>query len=757
MPNPIKVGRKERMTFAKIAEDFDKMPNLIDIQTSSYKWFIEKGLKEAFDDISPIRDYANKLSLDFIDYHVAENPKYTQEECKERDTTYAAPLKVTARLRNNETGEVKESEVFMCEFPIMTEKGTFIYNGAERAVVTQLVRSPGAYFANTEKDKTGKTLFTSQVIPNRGAWIEYEAETGDTVAVRLDRNRKQPLTVFLRALASPEGKREEARKANSWWGLKKALVEGTNQEIINLFDADPVIVKTLEKDKESHDYATGIQEIYRKLRPTEPASLESAMSLFNSIFFDDRRYDLEKVGRFKYNQKLGLLDRIAGEKAGEDVIDPNTGEILVEEGQIIDTETAETIQNAGVFAVTVYSPDPDKTHEKTKVIGNGFVNVEYFIANYYNEYKSVDLKKAGIAGEAYYPVLKELLEAAVKNGFEAKDLQSILSDNKSELSPKYILPQDVVASVSYFLNLYYSVGRVDDIDNLGNRRLRTVGELLQNQFRIGLSRMEKIVKEKMTAQDVEMATPQQLINSRPVISAVKEFFGSSQLSQFMDQNNPLAELTHKRRLSALGPGGLSRDRAGFDVRDIHYTHYGRMCPIETPEGPNIGLIGSITTYGKVNEYGFIETPYRVVKHKTVNGKTETIVTDEIQYLPAWREDEIYYDKDGNKKQCVIAQANEPLDKDGHFLNEKVLSRRLHGEIALSLREEVDFMDVSPKQVVSVAAAMIPFLENDDANRALMGSNMQRQAVPLLVTEAPFVATGIEYKAACDSGVVVLAK
>ena len=759
MPNPIKVGKKERMTFAKINEDFDKMPNLIEIQTSSYDWFLKQGLKEAFDDISPIRDYANKLSLEFIDYRLSDEPKYSQEECKERDATYAAPLKVTARLINNETHEVKESEVFMCEFPIMTEKGTFIYNGAERAVVTQLVRSPGAYFDNKQKDKSGNTLFTSQVIPNRGAWIEYEAETGDTVAVRLDRNRKQPLTVFLRALGVPEEERQDVRELNDWWILRKALIEGSNQEIINLFDADPRIVKTLEKDKESKDYASGVQEIYRKLRPTDPASLESARSLFNSIYFDDRRYNLDKVGRFKYNQKLGLLDRIAGEIAAEDVINPETGEVIIEKGKFITTETAELIENCGVFSVKLVSANPEMPNDVTKVIGNNFVDIEFFISEYYPKFKKFDLKETTLPSKVYYPELKEILERAK----DLDELYEALEDKKSDLSPKYILPADIVASVSYFLNLYYGIGKVDDIDNLGNRRLRTVGELLQNQFRIGLSRMEKNVKEKMTAQDLEMATPQQLINSRPVISAVKEFFGSSQLSQFMDQNNPLAELTHKRRLSALGPGGLSRDRAGFDVRDIHYTHYGRMCPIETPEGPNIGLIGSITTYGKINEYGFIETPYRVVKHVTKKDKktgeevTETFVTDEIQYLPAWKEDEIIFDEQGRKIECVIAQANEPLDEKGHFLNEKVLSRKLHGEIALSQKKDVDYMDVSPKQVVSVAAAMIPFLENDDANRALMGSNMQRQAVPLLVTEAPYIGTGIEYKAARDSGVVVLAK
>ncbi|MGN0704615.1 MAG: DNA-directed RNA polymerase subunit beta [Lentihominibacter sp.] len=700
MPNPIKLGRKERMTFSKINE-VAEMPNLIQIQTDSYDWFVREGLREVFEDISPIKDYADNLVLEFIDYSLTDSPKYEQEECKERDVTYAAPLKVKVRLVNKATGEVKEQEVFMGDFPLMTEKGTFIYNGAERVVVTQLVRSPGPYY-DKEIDKSGKNLFFTTVIPNRGAWLEYETDSNEIISVRVDRTRKQPVTTLLRALGF-----------------------GSNQEIIDIFGEEPRLLKTLEKDTTTN-YEEGLKEIYKKLRPGEPPTVESAQSLFNSMFFDPKRYDLAKVGRYKYNKKLGLYNRIAGNVAAEDIIDPNTGEILAEKDQKIDKQLARQIENSGIEFVMIKGAI-DET-QTTKVIGNQFVDIKTYI-----EFDISDLK---IADKVYYPVLMEILDE--NEGQE--EIREALRLRKNELSPKHILVADVIASVSYLLNLNYGIGNIDDIDHLGNRRLRTVGELLQNQIRIGLSRMERTIKERMTTQDITEVTPQGLMNIRPVTAAVKEFFGSSQLSQFMDQNNPLAELTHKRRLSALGPGGLSRERAGFEVRDVHHSHYGRMCPIETPEGPNIGLIGSLTTYGIINEYGFIETPYRIVDKET--GR----VTEEIQYLTA-----------DDEEDKIVAQANEPLDSEGYFVNLKVAARGKGGDIDLVPREAVDYMDVSPKQVVSVATAMIPFLENDDANRALMGSNMQRQAVPLLVTEAPYVGTGMEHKAAKDSGVVIIAK
>ncbi len=702
MPRPIKVGRKERMTYAKINEVCE-MPNLIQIQTDSYKWFIEEGLKEVFEDISPIKDYADNLVLEFIDYSLTDVPKYGQEECKERDVTYAAPLKVKVRLINKETGEVKEQEVFMGDFPMMTEKGTFIYNGAERVVVTQLVRSPGPYYDVTF-DKSNNKLFSTTIIPNRGAWLEYETDSNEIISVRVDRTRKQPVTTLLRAI-----------------GL------GSNQEILDVFGDDVRLKKTLEKDT-SVNHEEGLKEIYKKLRPTEPPTVDSARALINSLFFDPKRYDLAKVGRYKYNKKLGISNRINGAIAAEDVINPETGEIIVEKGQKINRDLAVEIENSGVQYVYAYGIDKDKEESVTKVIGNNFVDLKYHV-----DFDTTELK---IPNKVFYPVLREILE----NCSTEEEIKEKLVQRKNELSPKHIIIEDIIASVSYILNLNYGIGAVDDIDHLGNRRLRTVGELLQNQFRIGLARMERVVKERMTIQDIDVTTPQALINIRPVTAAIKEFFGSSQLSQFMDQNNPLAELTHKRRLSALGPGGLSRERAGFEVRDVHHSHYGRMCPIETPEGPNIGLIGSLTTYGIINEYGFIEAPYRVVD------KATNTVTDEIHYLTADEEE-----------MMVIAQANEVLDSEGHFLNAKVASRGENGEIALMPREQIDYMDVSPKQVVSVATAMIPFLENDDANRALMGSNMQRQAVPLLVSEAPFVGTGMEYKAARESGVVILAE
>ncbi|MBR4020167.1 MAG: DNA-directed RNA polymerase subunit beta, partial [Firmicutes bacterium] len=700
MPKPIKVGRKERMTFSKINE-VGTMPHLLDIQTKSYDWFIKEGLREVFEDISPIKDYSDNLILEFIDYSLNDPPKYEQEECKERDVTYAAPLKVRVRLVNKETGEVKEQEVFMGDFPLMTEQGTFIYNGAERTIVTQLVRSPGPYYG-VETDKSNKKLYSTQIIPNRGAWLEYETDSNEIISVRVDRTRKQPLTTLLRAL-----------------GI------GSNAEILEIFGEDYRLLRTLEKDTTT-DYESGLKEIYRKLRPGEPPTVESARSLLNSLFFDAKRYDLAKVGRYKYNKKLGLSQRLVDAVAAEAIINPNTGEIMVEAGQKISRDMAMVIENAGLPYVMAQSKDDESV--STKVIGNQFVELA--------QYVDFDLTGLKVAEKVYYPVLMEILESCQTEN----EIKAALEDRRHDLSPKHIIMADIIASVSYILNLNYGLGSTDDIDHLGNRRLRTVGELLQNQFRIGLARMERVVKERMTIQDMEVTTPQALMNIRPVTAAIKEFFGSSQLSQFMDQNNPLSELTHKRRLSALGPGGLSRERAGFEVRDVHYSHYGRMCPIETPEGPNIGLIGSLTTYGIINEYGFIETPYRVVD------KATGVVTEDIRYITA-DEEELF----------IVAQANEPLDEAGHFVNAKVAARGVGGEIAMFPRETVDLMDVSPKQVVSVATAMIPFLENDDANRALMGSNMQRQAVPLLVSEAPYVGTGMEYKAARDSGVVILAK
>ncbi|MDR3072569.1 MAG: hypothetical protein LBU41_03660 [Clostridiales Family XIII bacterium] len=693
------------MSYSQIQEVCD-MPNLIQIQTHSYNWFVKEGLREVFADISPIKDYAGNLILEFLEHKLNtpdDPPKYSQEECKERDATYAASLKVQVRLINKETGELKEQEVFMGDFPLMTEKGTFIYNGAERVVVTQLVRSPGPYFGR-EIDKSGKHLFTAQIIPNRGAWLEYETDSNEIIYVRVDRTRKLPLTTLLRAL-----------------GLS------SDKEITDLFGEDDRLIKTLEKDP-SKDSDEGIKEIYKKLRPGEPPTVENARSLLESLFFEPRRYDLAKVGRYKYNKKLGLSNRLSGLTLAEDVADPNTGEILFESGAVLSREDALTIENAGLHRVKVFSTDSAEPDTTCFVIGNNFVDPA--------QYVGFDMRELGFTEKVHYPTLMKIL----KENKNETDIREACRQEKAHLSPKHILIDDIVASASYILNLVHGIGMVDDIDHLGNRRVRTVGELLQNQFRIGLARMERVVRERMTIQDVEVTTPQALMNIRPVTAAIKEFFGSSQLSQFMDQNNPLAELTHKRRLSALGPGGLSRERAGFEVRDVHHSHYGRMCPIETPEGPNIGLIGSLTTYGRVNEYGFIETPYRKVNKGTGQ------VSDQIDYLTA-----------DDEEVLIIAQANEPLDRDGFFVNNRVTARGVGGEIDLVPKEEIDYMDVSPKQVVSVATAMIPFLENDDANRALMGSNMQRQAVPLLVTDAPIVGTGMEYTAARDSGVVVLAK
>ena len=697
MPKPVKVGRKERMTFAKINE-VCQMPNLIDIQTKSYDWFVKEGLAEVLEDVSPIWDTTNTLRLSFTDYSFSDTPKYSQEECKDREATYATSLTVKVRLKNMETGAIMEQDVFMGEFPLMTEKGTFIYNGAERAIVTQLVRSPGPYFG-VEVDKSNQSLYSAQIIPNRGAWLEYETDSNSILYARVDRQRKLPITTFLRAL-----------------GLS------TNKDILDVFGDDPRLMSTFEKDS-AKDRDDGLREIYRRLRPGEPPTVENAKSMLNALLFDPKRYDLAKVGRYKYNKKLGIHDRLVDAIAAEDVIDPNSGEVLVEEGQVISRAMAMTIEDAGVLSVEVKSKQHE--HETTKVIGNNFVDP--------SKYVNFDVAPLKLSEKVFYPVLKEILD---ENDTD-EDIKAAMAARKHELSPKHIILEDIIASVSYMLNLNFGLGKTDDIDHLGNRRLRTVGELLQNQFRIGFARMEKAVRERMTT---ENATPQQVINIRPITAAVREFFGSSQLSQFMDQNNPLAELTHKRRLSALGPGGLSRERAGFEARDVHYSHYGRMCPVETPEGPNIGLIGSLTTYGIINEYGFIETPYRKVDKET------GIVTKQVDYLSA-----------DDEELMIVAQANEPLDENDRFVNQKVAVRGVAGEITMVPRSEVDYMDVSPKQVVSVATAMIPFLENDDANRALMGSNMQRQAVPLLMTEAPFVGTGIEYKAACDSGAVVLAK
>ena len=698
MPHPVTIGKRKRMSFSKIKEIAD-VPNLIEIQVDSYKWFLEEGLKEVFDDISPIEDYTGNLILEFVDYSLDENPKYDIEECKERDATYCAPLKVKVRLINKETGEIKEQEVFMGDFPLMTERGTFVINGAERVIVSQLVRSPSVYYAE-ERDKTGKRLISSTVIPNRGAWLEYETDSNDVISVRVDRTRKQPVTVLLRAL-----------------GI------GTDAEIIELLGEDERLSATLEKDN-TNTVEEGLIEIYKKLRPGEPPTVESASSLINALFFDPKRYDLAKVGRYKFNKKLAICYRIMNRVAARDIVNPETGEVFVKAGETIGYNVAKDIQNAGINVVHLLIDD----EKEIKVIGNNFVDIEAHV-----DFDISDLK---IKEKVHYPTLKEILD----NYDDEEEIKEAIKSRMKELIPKHILLDDIIASISYEFNLFYGVGTIDDIDHLGNRRIRSVGELLQNQVRIGLSRMERVIKERMTVQDMESITPQALVNTRPVSAAIKEFFGSSQLSQFMDQTNPLSELTHKRRLSALGPGGLSRERAGFEVRDVHHSHYGRMCPIETPEGPNIGLINSLGTYAKVNEYGFIESPYR--KYDKETGR----VTNEIHYLTADEED-----------LFVRAQANEPLTEDGEFINNRIACRTVNGALELLSPDKVDYMDISPKQVVSVATAMIPFLENDDANRALMGSNMQRQAVPLVRREAPIIGTGIEYRAAKDSGAVVVAK
>ena len=696
---PVQLGKTTRMSFARINEVLD-MPNLIEVQKNSYRWFLEEGLKEVFRDISAITDYTGNLVLDFIDYRLDDKPKYSVEECKERDVTYAAPLRVRARLLNKETGEVKEQEIFMGDFPIMTESGTFIINGAERVIVSQLVRSPGIYYGMTY-DKTGKKLFTSTVIPNRGAWLEYETDSNDIFYVRIDKNRKIPVTTFIRAL-----------------GL------GSDQEILDFFGEDERILATIQKDA-TKNMEEALLEVYRRLRPGEPPTVESAQSHIDALFFDPRRYDLSRVGRYKYNKKLAISARIAGRKLAAVVVNPLTGEIMGEEGEILTREKALAIEKAGVDTAYI-----DVEGTVVKVISNGMVDLnDYF--------PDVDAKALGINEKVRFCVVQEILE----QNLEGDALNDMIVSRADDLIPKHIIKADILASINYINNLAMEVGKIDDIDHLGNRRIRSVGELLQNQFRIGFSRMERVIRERMTiqAQDMDVITPQALINIRPVVAAIKEFFGSSPLSQFMDQTNPLAELTHKRRLSALGPGGLSRDRAGFEVRDVHYSHYGRMCPIETPEGPNIGLISYLATFAKINEYGFVEAPYRRVDKET------GVILDEVVYMTADVEDDY-----------IVAQANEPIDENGCFARARV-NARYRDEIIEVERERVDFMDVSPKMVVSVATAMIPFLENDDANRALMGSNMQRQAVPLLKTQSPIVGTGMEYKAAVDSGVVVLSK
>ena len=698
---PVKAGKSMRMSYSRQKEVLE-MPNLIEVQKESYKWFLDEGLKEVFDDISPIADYSGHLSLEFVDFTLCEDDvKYSISECKERDATYAAPLKVKVRLYNKENDEINEHEIFMGDLPLMTETGTFVINGAERVIVSQLVRSPGIYYG-IDHDKVGKELFSCTVIPNRGAWLEYETDSNDVFYVRVDRTRKVPITVLIRAL-----------------GI------GTNQEIIDYFGEEPKIVASFGKDV-ANSYEEGLLELYKKIRPGEPLTVESAQSLITAMFFDPRRYDLAKVGRYKFNKKLALRNRINGQVLAEDVVDVTTGEIIAEKGTTVTRELADAIQNAGVPFVWVQAEE-----RNVKILSNLMVDINAQI-------EGIDAKELGVTEAVYYPVLAKILE----ENEDIEDIKQEIRRNISELIPKHITKEDILASINYNMHLEYGVGHDDDIDHLGNRRIRSVGELLQNQYRIGLSRLERVVRERMTTQDLEGISPQSLINIKPVTAAVKEFFGSSQLSQFMDQNNPLGELTHKRRLSALGPGGLSRDRAGFEVRDVHYSHYGRMCPIETPEGPNIGLINSLATYARINEYGFIEAPYRKIDKSDPKNPR---VTDEVVYMTADEEDNYH-----------VAQANEALDEEGHFVRNSVSGRYLD-ETQEYEKTMFDYMDVSPKMVFSVATALIPFLQNDDANRALMGSNMQRQAVPLLNTEAPVVGTGIEPKAAVDSGVCVVAK
>ena len=700
--HPITSGKSMRMSFQTQKEVLE-MPNLIEIQKDSYQWFLDAGLKEVFRDIFPIEDFAGHFSLDFVNFKLARDEvKYSIEECKDRDTTYAAPLKVKIRLTNKDKDEINEHEIFLGDLPLMTDTGSFVINGAERVIVSQLVRSPGIYYT-IDHDKIGKELFMSQVIPNRGAWLEYETDSNDIFYARVDRTRKVPITVLLRA-----------------FGL------GTNTQIIDMFGEEPKIMASFAKDP-SENYQDGLLELYKKIRPGEPLSVDSAESLLRAMFFDARRYDLAKVGRYKFNKKLHFKNRIKGHTLARDVVDENTGEVLAQADTVVDAQTATAIQNAAIPAVWIKGVE-----REVKVLSNMMVDIESYVP------ELTDPKSIGVTEQVYYPVLQKLLEEN-----EGEELIKAIEKNINELIPKHITREDIFATVNYNMHIEEHIGSKDDIDHLGNRRIRAVGELLQNQYRIGLTRMERVVRERMTTQDIESITPQSLINIKPVTAAVKEFFGSSQLSQFMDQNNPLSELTHKRRLSALGPGGLSRERAGFEVRDVHYTHYGRMCPIETPEGPNIGLINSLASFARVNEYGFVEAPYRVVDKS--QDPENPRVTEEVVYLTADEEDNF-----------TVAQANEPLDAEGHFVNNNV-SGRYRDETSEFKKKNIDLMDVSPRMVFSVATSMIPFLENDDANRALMGSNMQRQAVPLMITDAPVVGTGMETKAAVDSGVCVVAK
>ena len=700
---PIKTGKSFRMSYSR-QEEVLEMPNLIEVQKDSYKWFLDEGLKEVFDDISPIADYSGHLSLEFVDFTLCEDDvKYTIDECKERDATYAAPLKVRVRLYNKENDEINEHEIFMGDLPLMTKTGTFVINGAERVIVSQLVRSPGIYYGIAH-DKFGKKLYSATVIPNRGAWLEYETDSNDVFYVRVDRTRKVPITVLIRAL-----------------GI------GTNAEIIDLFGEEPKILASFTKDT-SESYQEGLLELYKKIRPGEPLAVDSAESLITSMFFDPRRYDLAKVGRYKFNKKLNLKNRVTGQVLAEDVVSAVTGEVVAEKGTKITRELAGMIQNSAAPYIWVEGEDESRN---IKVLSNLMVDLQSVV--------DIDPAEVGVTEQVYYPVLAGIIE---ESAGDVDEMKRMIKRDLHDLIPKHITKEDILASINYNMHLEYGLGNDDDIDHLGNRRIRAVGELLQNQYRIGLSRMERVVRERMTTQDQDGISPQSLINIKPVTAAVKEFFGSSQLSQFMDQNNPLGELTHKRRLSALGPGGLSRDRAGFEVRDVHYSHYGRMCPIETPEGPNIGLINSLACYARINEYGFIEAPYRKVdKSDPMN----PVVTDEVVYMTADEEDNYH-----------VAQANTPLDEEGHFINKNV-SGRYREETQDYERNKFDYMDVSPKQVFSVATALIPFLQNDDANRALMGSNMQRQAVPLLTTEAPVVGTGMEVKSAVDSGVAEVAE
>lgn len=699
---PVKLGNVTRVSYSRIDEVLE-MPNLLSLQKDSYDWFLAEGIKEVFEDISPIVDYSGNLVLEFVDFKLDSETKYSIAECKERDATYASALRVKTRLRNKETEEIKEQEIFMGDFPLMTDTGTFVINGAERVIVSQLVRSPGIYYS-IEKDKVGKNLISSTVIPNRGAWLEFETDSNDIFYVRVDRNRKVPVTTLIRALGV-----------------------GTDEEIVNLFGDEPKIIATIEKDVATN-YEEGLIELYKKIRPGEPPTVESSESLLRSMFYDPKRYDLAKVGRYKFNKKLAFRNRVKGFVLAENVIDVLTGEVIASEGEKITKELADKIQNTGVISISVYVEDA----KTLKVISNLAVNIDEYLASFSLKKEDVNIRE-----EVYYPALIEILQ----NSSDAEELKYNINENRHKLFPKHITFEDIIASINYNIGLDYNIGNKDDIDHLGNRRIRAVGELLQNQFRIGLSRMERVVRERMVIQDLETVAPQALVNIKPVTAAIKEFFGSSQLSQFMDQNNPLSEMTHKRRLSALGPGGLSRDRAGFEVRDVHSSHYGRMCPIETPEGPNIGLINSLATFAKINEYGFIEAPYRKIDK---NGETPKVINEFI-YITA-DEEENY----------VIAQANEPLNEKGEFIHSKVTARLGEDNVEVDA-SKVELMDVSPKQLVSVATALIPFLENDDVTRALMGSNMQRQAVPLLTTEAPIIGTGMEHKTAKDSGVVIVAK